>query len=95
MDHKNNHIVGYGTYIFVWLTLVALTALTVTIANFDLGSFSIVIALGIASIKSLLVMLIFMHLRFDDRVFRIFVFVAFITLAIFLVLTFSDYSFIR
>lgn len=95
MDHKNNHIVGYGTYIFVWLTLVALTALTVTVANFDLGSFSIVIALGIASIKSLLVMLIFMHLRFDDRVFRIFVFVAFITLAIFLVLTFSDYSFIR
>lgn len=95
MEHKENHIVGYGTYIFVWLTLVALTALTVTVANFDLGGFSIVLALGIASIKGLLVMLIFMHLKFDDKVFRIFVFVAFLTLAIFLVLTFSDYSFIR
>ncbi|MCX8057760.1 MAG: cytochrome C oxidase subunit IV family protein [Ignavibacteria bacterium] len=95
MKHNENHIVGYGTYIFVWLTLVALTALTVTVANFDLGGFSIVIALGIASIKALLVMLIFMHLKFDDRVFRIFVFVAFLTLAIFIVLTFSDYSFIR
>jgi cytochrome c oxidase subunit 4 len=97
MDKKDshNHIVGYGTYIFVWLTLIALTALTVTAAGFDLGNFSIVVALVIASIKGLLVLLVFMHLRFDDRMFRIFVFVAFLTLTIFLVLTFSDYSFIR
>ncbi|MCR4418469.1 MAG: cytochrome C oxidase subunit IV family protein [Ignavibacteria bacterium] len=97
MDKKDshNHIVGYGTYIFVWLTLIALTALTVTAASFDLGNFSIVVALVIASIKGLLVLLVFMHLRFDDRMFRIFVFVAFLTLTIFLVLTFSDYSFIR
>ncbi len=95
MQNKHNHIVGYGTYLFVWLTLVLFTALTVTIANFDLGGFSIVVAMLIASIKALLVMLIFMHLKFDDRIFRIFVFVAFVTLTIFLVLTFSDYSFIR
>lgn len=95
MEHKENNIVGYGTYIFVWLTLVMLTALTVTVASFDLGNFSIVIALGIASIKALLVMLIFMHLKFDDKMFRIFVFIAFLTLAIFLLLTFTDYSFIR
>ncbi len=95
MEHKNNHIVGYGTYIFVWLTLVTLTALTVTVASFDLGGFSIVVALIIASVKALLVMLIFMHLKFDDKIFRIFVAVAFLTLMIFIVLTFSDYSFIR
>ncbi len=97
MEHKNhnNHIVGYGTYFLVWLTLVGFTALTVTVANFDLGNFSIVIAMAIASIKGLLVLLIFMHLRFDERMFRIFTFVAFLTLAIFLILTFSDYSFIR
>jgi len=97
MEQKNahNHIVGYGTYIFVWLSLVALTALTVTAASFDLGNFSIVVALAIASIKGLLVLLVFMHLKFDDRIFRIFVFVAFLTLTIFLILTFADYSFIR
>lgn len=97
MEHKNhnNHIVGYGTYFFVWLTLVGFTALTVTVASFNLGNFSIVIALTIASIKALLVLLVFMHLRFDDKMFRIFTFVAFLTLAIFLILTFSDYSFIR
>lgn len=93
--NHNNHIVGYGTYILVWLTLVGFTALTVTVASFDLGNFSIVIAMAIASVKGLLVLLIFMHLRFDDRVFRIFTFIAFLTLAIFLILTFSDYSFIR
>lgn len=97
MEYKNhnNHIVGYGTYFFVWLTLVGFTALTVTVASFNLGNFSIVIALTIASIKALLVLLVFMHLRFDDKMFRIFTFVAFLTLAIFLILTFSDYSFIR
>lgn len=95
MDHGKNHIVGYSTYIFVWITLVILTALTVTVASLDLGFLSIVIALTIASIKALAVLLIFMHLRFDDRIFRIFVLISFITLLIFLVLTFFDYSNIR
>lgn len=92
-DHE--HIVTYNQYIFVWITLVLLTALTVTIASLNLGNFAIVFALLIASIKALLVMLIFMHLRFEDKIFRIFVFVAFLTLLIFIGFTFFDYSNIR
>jgi cytochrome c oxidase subunit 4 len=47
----------------------------------------------IASIKTLLVLNVFMHLKFEDRMFRIFVLVALATLLIFIVLTFFDYAF--
>ncbi len=98
MSHHNEnktHVVNYGTYVLVWLALVSFTGVTVAVAGIDLGSFTIAMALLIASVKSLLVMTIFMHLRFEDKVFRIFVFVAFLTLAIFIGLIFFDYSFIR
>jgi cytochrome c oxidase subunit IV len=47
----------------------------------------------IAAIKSLLVLNIFMHLRFEDRIFRLFTTVAFVTFLIFIVMTFFDYAF--
>lgn len=98
MDHQENHqshTVGYGTYVLVWLGLLAFTGITVAISGLDLGTYTIVAALSIASIKGLLVLNIFMHLKFEDRVFRVFVFVAFLTLIIFIGLTFFDYSFVR
>jgi len=98
MDHstKNHtHVIGYGTYILVWLGLLSFTGITVAVAGMDLQYFNIAIALIIATVKAVMVMTIFMHLKFEDRVFRIFVLVAFFTLMIFLVLTFVDYSFLR
>ncbi|MCX8010235.1 MAG: cytochrome C oxidase subunit IV family protein, partial [Ignavibacteria bacterium] len=80
------------TYIIVWLGLVSLTAITVAVAGIDLKKLTLITALTIASIKSLLVLTIFMHLKFEDKTFRIFVSIAFLTLIIFLVLTFTDYS---
>lgn len=87
------HIVGYGTYLLVWAGLLALTGLTVSLAGIDLGRWIIVVTLLIAAGKSFLVLSIFMHLKFEDRMFRIFLLVALATLAIFLVLTFADYAF--
>jgi cytochrome c oxidase subunit 4 len=60
MAHKP---VSPVTYTIVYIALLALTALTVYIAStFKLGQFEIVVALGIASVKTLLVALIFMHM---------------------------------
>jgi len=87
------HVVSYGQYILIWLGLLALTGTTVAVAGVDLGRWVIITAIGIASIKSVLVVNIFMHLRFEDRVFRIFVLVAVVTLVIFIVMTFFDYAF--
>ncbi len=95
-DHdqaKENPAIGYGRYALTWLGLVSLTAITVTLAGINLGKWIIITALTIASVKTLLVANIFMHLRFEDKVFRIFALVAVITLAIFISLTFFDYAF--
>ena len=92
-NDSDTHTVSYGQYILIWLGLLALTAATVAVAGVDLGRWVIITALGIASIKSALVLNIFMHLQFEDRVFRIFALVAGVTLAIFIVMTFFDYAF--
>ena len=94
LEIKNqHHVVSYGKYILIWLGLIALTGATVTFAGMNLGRWIIVTALSIASIKSMLVLNIFMHLKFEDRIFRIFVVVALVTFVIFISLTFFDYAF--
>jgi len=87
------HVVSYGRYVLIWLGLVGLTGATVALAGIDLGRWVIMTALTIASIKGLLVLNEFMHLKFEDRVFRIFALVAGVVLLIFITLTFFDYAF--
>ncbi len=87
------HKISYGSYVLIWFGLLALTALTVSLAGIELGRWVIITALIIASVKSLLVLNIFMHLRFEERTFRVFALVALGTLLIFITLTFFDYAF--
>jgi cytochrome c oxidase subunit IV len=87
------HVVGYGQYILIWAGLMGLTGATVALAGLELGRWIVVTALTIASIKGYLVLSVFMHLRFEDRTFRLFVAVSGLVLLIFIVLIFSDYAF--
>src|SRR5574338_196709 len=90
----SEHSHGYGVYILVWLALMALTGITVAVAGINFGGLTIATALVIASIKSFLVLKIFMHLRSESKTFRAFVGVAILFLLISFILLFSDYSFI-
>ena len=92
-DSQQHRQISYGRYILNWLGLLALTCATVTFAGLNLGRWIIITALTIASIKSMLVLNIFMHLKYEDRIFRIFVGVAITTFIIFISLTFFDYAF--
>lgn len=92
-DHSSEHVVSYAQNVLIWLGLIALTGLTVALAGIALGRWLIVTAMVIAGTKTYLVLSVFMHLRFEDRMFRIFALVAFATLTIFFVLTFFDYAF--
>lgn len=92
-DSDSTHIVNYAHYLLIWFGLVALTGITVALAGISLGRWVIITALTIASIKTLLVLNVFMHLKFEERFFRVFVAVAVITLGIFITLTFFDYAF--
>lgn len=89
---EHNH--GYGVYILIWLALMTLTGLTVVVAGINFGGITIATALIIASIKTYLVLTVFMHLRSESVTFKIFVGVAIFFLVISFILLFSDYSFI-
>jgi len=87
------HVVNYGTYVLVWLGLLVFTALTVTVAGMNLGRFSILIPLLIASLKSGLVLYFFMHLKYEKMLFKVMVFIAILMVAIFIGFTFFDISY--
>jgi len=59
------HVTSPELLLTVWGALVVLTVVTVAVTWVDLGRLSLVVALGIATVKALLVALYFMHLRWD------------------------------
>lgn len=93
-SHNEHSSHGYGVYFLVWFALLVLTGITVAVAGINFGGLTVATALIIASIKTYLVLTIFMHLRSETMVFKIFIAVAMFFLIISFVLLFTDYSFI-
>ena len=65
MDHGEK-ILSYGKLLAVLAALLVLTAVTVMVSTIDLGILNIWIALLIASFKASLVLLFFMHLKYES-----------------------------
>ncbi len=84
---------GDRLYALVWAALVALTALTVGAASLDLKHVSTLTAVGIAVTKASLVLLYFMHLRYERALFRYMVLATVLTYGIFFGLMFLDYAY--
>ncbi len=93
-SHTSHKAHGYGVYVLIWLSLMALTGITVAVAGINFGGLTVATALVIASIKTYLVLTVFMHLRSETLVFKVFIAVAMFFLIISFVLLFTDYSFI-
>ncbi len=83
-------VVGNRTYINVWLCLLALTALTVTVAKLHLTEYPIIPAIAIATTKAWLVVNFFMQLREEPWVLKIMLFIAIFALTLIILLTFAD-----
>lgn len=79
------------TYFFTFLGLLILTALTTGVAYVDLGPFSTVVAIAIAGVKTMLIVLFFMHLYTARRLDRLFAIAGLFWLVIMFSLTFSDF----
>ena len=87
--HGVGHVVPIRILANTAIVLLIMTVITVWVASFDFGKMNVWIALGIAVFKASLVVLFFMHLRYD-RPFNGIVFVtsvAFVALFISLALT--------
>ncbi len=89
--HSETHVDSVGTYVKVLLALMFCTVLTTWVAYIDLGAFSTVIALSIASVKMLLVAMFFMHVRHSSKLTKLVVVGALMWLGILLVLTMTDF----
>jgi cytochrome c oxidase subunit 4 len=63
--HAVGHIVPVKVLAATGIGLLILTAITVWVASFDFGNINIWVALFIAAFKASLVVLFFMHLRYD------------------------------
>src|SRR6266513_4537435 len=85
------HIVPVKVYAGVFLTLLAMTAITTLVSGIDLGPWNTVVALGIAVFKATLVVLFFMHVKYSPRLTAIVIAGGIFWLGILLVLTLSDF----
>ena len=88
---QHTHIVKYKTYVYVLIALLIMTFISVVVTEIDLGPYTVSMALLLASIKSVMVLLIFMHLKFDKKFYGIMVASVFLLLACVIVITFLDY----
>jgi cytochrome c oxidase subunit 4 len=84
------HIDSVKTYVLVFLALIAATLITTAVAFVDLGDFSVVVALAIATFKMLLVALFFMHVRHSTRLTKLVLLGGMLWLLILVALTMSD-----
>jgi len=87
------HIIAYKTLFSVLLALLLLTGITVGASFVDMGKFNVWVALGIASMKASLVLMIFMHLKFEGRALILSFLSTVFFLAIMIGFTFWDVGF--
>jgi cytochrome c oxidase subunit 4 len=101
-EHKQHEdpLISYLLVFFALMSLLGLTLLAYRIpferfhfpgTNIDLSFMNTVVALIIASIKALLVLLVFMHLRHSSKLTWVIASAGFLWLGIMIAFTFADY----
>ncbi|HER08297.1 MAG TPA: hypothetical protein ENO20_05235 [Bacteroides sp.] len=93
MPDSTHHTVPYRTYALILVLLLVLTGISVAVTQIELTKWSTLVALLLAGIKTSLVMAIFMHLKFDQRIFRVMAILIILLLGVVMVVTFLDYLF--
>ncbi len=91
MENGKTHIIPYRTFLYVLGLLIALTLTSVAVTHIYLGTLTVVIALVIAAVKSSFVLRIFMHLKFEKRIFAVGIIGVVLVLASVIIITFLDY----
>jgi len=84
------HIVPRSAYFMVYVALLVLLVVTYAAAHINLH-FNLLAAMIIAVIKATMIVLIFMHVRYSERLIWIFSGASFLWLAILIALSLNDY----
>ena len=91
-NEEKHHLVPVMLYVWVWAALIVLTGLTVGAKYADLQHTAIIAALLIATVKGGLVLLYFMHIRYEKPIYAVMILVLLITYVFYIGLTFVDYA---
>ena len=92
-NNEKQHIVPYKTFLLVLLALLAFTFISIGVTSYDLGPFTVLTALLLATFKTILVLTYFMHLKYDVKMFGILAAAVLALIAVVIFITFLDYLF--
>jgi cytochrome c oxidase subunit IV len=90
-EHGEHHIVTPLEYAMVFGTLLLFTGITVGAAFIELGVLNPIVALGIACTKAVIVILFFMHVKYQSKLIKMTVGAGFFTFIVLITMTLSDY----
>ena len=84
------HVVPWTITFAVFVALLVLTWATVLVVGYDLGPLNVWVAMAIATVKAALVVLYFMHLRYDKPFIAVVLIVSLAFTALFIALAVTD-----
>ncbi len=90
-EHAEHHIVTPGSYLIIFATLLVFTGITVGAAYIPMGVFNPIVALAIASTKAVIVILFFMHVKYQSKLIKMTVGAGFFTFFVLIMMTMADY----
>ena len=90
---NDEHTLSYKQLFAVLIALLVMTAVTVGASTIDFGGFNIWVTILIASVKSSLVLLYFMHLKAENRMVKFTFIITIVILALLISFLFWDISF--
>jgi cytochrome c oxidase subunit 4 len=70
IEHVEHHL-PKSMYFVIFGALMVLTALTVGLAFVNLGQMNVVVALAVAVVKASLVVMFFMHLKYESHLTKV------------------------
>ncbi len=89
-ENPQPHVIPFQVYLAVGASLLLLTFITVAISFVHLGPFNLVVAMGIATFKAILVALFFMHLFYDSKLYMTIFLSALTFVGLFIILVMFD-----
>ncbi len=90
-ENSETHRIAYKTYAYVWGGLLVLLGTTIAVAKLTLlAQYSVIGSLFIASVKAALVLIYFMHMKYEGWIVKGMLALAVGSLTVIIILTFSD-----
>ena len=86
-----SHVAPKSQLFAVFAALMVLTVATVLVSRLNLGYFNLPVAMAVAVTKALLVILIFMEVKYSPRLVQVTAAIGFLFLGIMILYTMTDY----